>query len=160
MHLALDCGAKFANVPETLLTRRVHSDAIGSRAGDRQQDVAADVRRLQLKKLGLRPSPEEFELHNAVSTGYFGQDWHFLRRCANWLIQLRRANDAVGLYPKSAFYDALDTFWFAACRRAGNSEGIGVWLYYLCSRVTPLRPQRFHWLLQWFAGKIVGPRIG
>lgn len=154
VRLAMDYGAKFANVPEVLLTRRLHGDAIGSRVGELQQAVAADVRRLQLEKLGIHPSAEEFELHNAVSTWRFGQDRQFLRYCANWLIRLRRANDAVGLYPKLAFYDTLDTFWFAACRRAATGEGLSVWLYYLRRRVTPVRRQRLNWLLQWIAGKV------
>jgi glycosyltransferase involved in cell wall biosynthesis len=111
-------GLRFANLPEALLTYRLHLGQVGKIFGKQQQRTAALVRERQLRRLGLRPSKRELLLHNAISVWQFEVDDGHLGEIRDWLLLLNRANENVRAFKASALQDVLEKRWWTICRAA------------------------------------------
>jgi glycosyltransferase involved in cell wall biosynthesis len=125
-------GLRFANLPEALLTYRLHSGQVGKAYGKQQQQVASLVRERQLRRLGLRPSKAQLSLHNAIGSWQFKADeWH-LREVEAWLQCIGKANKVSRVFDRQALQDALEARWWAACRAALVANG-NAWKIYASS---------------------------
>lgn len=109
---------RFANLQEVLLHYRIHPGQVGHAFGAEQAQTAAAVRARQLKRLGLRATKRELELHNEVSTWKFETNSTYLRRVEAWLRSIERANQRKTIYDVNALRTVLERRWWAACRAA------------------------------------------
>lgn len=107
VRLALDHGARFANLPEVLLDYRMHGSSVSRRHDAAQQRTASEIRRAQLRRLGIEASAAEMDLHDRLAVGW-ALPPGTRSRCKDWLERLARANDSAGVYPRAAFADWLD----------------------------------------------------
>jgi glycosyltransferase involved in cell wall biosynthesis len=109
---------ELANLGEVLLRYRVHAAQITQSQAAGQRDAAGKVRLLQLERLGIEPSAQEMEIHQAISTCCsVGVDNLFARGEA-WLSKLKSANDRSRVYPEPAFSRALVERWLVFCKKS------------------------------------------
>lgn len=127
----------FANVPELLLEYRLHSDQVGVRQGDKQQEVADDVRIKLLEKIGVDASQIEIDLHQAIARWDFGGSYANLDAIESWLIKLKEANELSSLFLEDALGQALEQRWWAACRTQIHL-GTEAWRTYQSSPIAVL----------------------
>lgn len=104
------------NLPEVLLHHRLHPEQVGERAREGQQAWAAKVRLTQLEMLGVSPTTEELEIHQALGTWKFQSTKAFVERADAWLRRLQTANARTSVYPKPAFCRVLGERWLAVCQ--------------------------------------------
>lgn len=124
---------RFANIPEVLLHYRLHPGQVTSVHAQQQMESAGRVRRDLLQELGLDPTPDEFEIHQMLSSltrplRFPVQDLPVreqLTRIDAWLCKLKMANDANGLYPEPQFSRMLVERWVGVC--AVNF--VGKWMF-------------------------------
>jgi glycosyltransferase involved in cell wall biosynthesis len=94
--------ARIVNLPDVLLLYRVHDRSITQ--GHTQQ-LQADNRSIhlrQLQRLGLAPTPEELDLHEALAHWRLQSTQEFAHRANQWLDKLLIANRATGFLPDIA----------------------------------------------------------
>lgn len=125
-------GVKFANLAQILLKYRIHDRQVGNQFGSQQAVAADSVRKNQIKKLGLRPSDAELQLHLECARWKFPENIENLRHLEGWLLRLKRANDEVRLYASDAIARTLEARWWAACR-VNARLGKEAWKLYLGS---------------------------
>jgi Glycosyl transferase family 2 len=120
---AAQCFA-LANLPEVLVQYRKHAQQTGTLQQYGLQAAAGRVRREQVERLGLRPTPDEIALHEAISTSQFQPAKDFITRAGSWLQKLRAANQRTGVYAEAEFSRVLGQRWYWVCRL---STGLGLW---------------------------------
>ncbi|UFS72706.1 glycosyltransferase family 2 protein [Geomonas sp. RF6] len=111
-----------ANLPEVLLQYRVHPGQITQVAASGQRGTAGKVRLRQLRALGIEPSPEEMEIHQAISTCCCDSVTDVFVRGEEWLCRLKSLNDQAGYFPEPAFSHTLLERWLVFCKK-GVSRG-------------------------------------
>jgi len=107
-----------ANVGQVLLQYRIHPDQIVRRCEVDKLTSARRVRQAQLERLGVMPSDEELDLHQALSTWQFRPTPAFLKATRAWFIKLKTANDKARLYQTDALSQVLGQRWAAVCAAA------------------------------------------
>jgi glycosyltransferase involved in cell wall biosynthesis len=100
-------SVRFANLPSVLYLYRQHPAQVTKSRPDKQREL----RRMLLAELGLDPTSDEAELHEAVSLWSFPRDPETLGRIHGWLLCLAEANKRTGKYPPSAFECVLARRW-------------------------------------------------
>lgn len=106
-----------ANLGEVLLLYRVHPAQITQRASAGQRETGGKVRLALLRQMGIDPSPEEFEIHQAISTCVcIGVDNLFVR-AEEWFCKLKDVNDRTRIYPEPAFSRVLVERWLTFCKK-------------------------------------------
>lgn len=103
VRLALDHGARFANIEEPLVSYRIHPASVSRVHTSAQVQTAQAIRRSQLERLGLPATEETAEIHYLVSTQRLGAERNFLERAEEWMARLREADDRRRIYPTDAF---------------------------------------------------------
>ena len=140
---------RFANLPEVLLFYRSHPEQVGRKKRAKQMEAAGRLREAQLRRLGLRPTAEELEIHQAIADGLFRADHLFLVQSEVWLLSILRANHQKRIYPEPEFSQVLAQRWFEVCNtiatQMGLKAGIAFWRSPFRS-VTPLSLKKT-WLL-------------
>ena len=109
-------GLTLANIPEVLLTRRLHASQVGRRDANVQQIWSGKIRRRQLEQLGFSPSAEQIALHEAISTWTWPRTEWWIERAEDWLRGLRQANGTRALYPEPEFSAVVGERWMAICQ--------------------------------------------
>lgn len=105
----------FANIPDVLLYYRLHSCQVSTQH-NKEQQVNADVIRLrQIHALGIKPTQQEFEVHQILSRGTFPDNLEFIELANAWLNKLKAANISAGYYPEPTFTQFLSTFLQKYC---------------------------------------------
>jgi glycosyltransferase involved in cell wall biosynthesis len=121
----------FANLPEVLLYYRSHPGQVARKNRAQQMEAAGRVREAQLRRLGLRQTAEELEIHQAIAEWRFRPDHLFLMQSQAWLLTILRANQEKRIYPESEFSQVLAQRWFEVCNtvatRMGLKAGIAFW---------------------------------
>jgi hypothetical protein len=120
---------RFANIDRVLLRYRIHAEQVGKHQSTQQQAVAQIVRRRQVEALGIQPSQQQMELHEAISQWAFRKDLEFLQTVETWLLTLRNANAGQKIYPEPTFSRILGRRWWAACK-AAQALGPVAWKKY------------------------------
>jgi hypothetical protein len=106
-----------ANLDEVLLRYRVHPAQVTQSAASGQRETAGKVRLTQLRRMGIDPSPAEFEIHQAVSTCVSSGVDDVFARGEEWLCRLIDVNDRSGIYPERAFAQVLVERWLTFCKK-------------------------------------------
>lgn len=109
---------RFANLPRVLLDYRVHPDQVSARQLRAQSDTAAALRLRQLQQLLPQASSAQRELHLRVCDNHVFRTVEELNEARQWLDLLRDANEAVGMFEREAFGEALAHAWHYCCLRA------------------------------------------
>jgi len=119
---ALDCF-EFANIPELLLCYRIHEHQVTRSCAEQQMQSAGKVRLSLLKKLGLEPDAQEFEIHQMLSALTRPIRFGFqslpvacqLDSIDRWLCRLKEGNDRHAVYPEPHFSRMLIERWVGVC---------------------------------------------
>ena len=128
---------RFANIDRVLLRYRIHAEQVGKQQSAQQQAVAQMVRRRQVEALGIQPTRQQIELHDAISLWGFRKDLEFLQTVEAWLLTLRNANAGQKIYPEPAFSRVLGRRWWATCK-AAQTLGPAAWEEYRQSTLSGL----------------------
>jgi len=113
--LTFDHGVKFANLPEVLLKYRSHPDASREDYRYKQQSKANALRKKNLKRLGIKPSENDFRLHESLCSAYGMKDKPGLKAVFEWVKQLEKQNTKITLLDHSAFNYELSQKLLGVC---------------------------------------------
>jgi glycosyltransferase involved in cell wall biosynthesis len=124
----LECSkfCAISSVPEVLYLYRQHPSQVTKTQRTQQDKFARQIRLRQLEELGLQPSEDEMDLHEAICTWQMDGDRSWVKKIEDWLVRLKSTNLKNGKYPKNAFARVLAGYWFAACTRNAR---LGIWSY-------------------------------
>lgn len=114
---------KLANIPEILMHYRIHKSTSDK---NQQRTVANNIRLAQIKELGINPTKEEFEIHEALSYYEIGHNRKLILQVSFWLEKLLNANSEMKVYPEPAFSSTLGYYWYHACN-SSTYLGLGSW---------------------------------
>lgn len=113
----LSAFTKLANLPETLLRYRIHSQSIGSVHAEGQRDLATTICLNGLKRLNITPSEQESELHRKIFV--FGYEKTKTRAfgiaAEEWLLKLSAADQASETFDRRTLDVFLAETWFRIC---------------------------------------------
>jgi glycosyltransferase involved in cell wall biosynthesis len=127
---------QFTNIPKVLLYYRQadeNRDVSVLSKNEEQKSMAGKVRRTQIGKLHIFPTPEEFEIHQRISgKKRYEATRELLREMNRWLEKLREANGRSGVYPEPAFTRVLGMRWYYLCLITPEL-GWWRWKYFLSS---------------------------
>ena len=107
---------RFANLGSVLIRYRVHADQVGSRYAVEQQAAAEKIRLREIERLGVKPTTDEFNLHNRISRWEHPEGRAELLALQRWFLKLRAANQTSQTYSMDAFDRTLERRWWAACK--------------------------------------------
>lgn len=105
---------RIANIPLTLSVYRKHSHSISAEKKKEHAERASAVRRAILFKLGLRPTDEEMQLHNAIVPENIAET-EFLAKEIKWLEKIQEANKAVRRCDDAALAYILEKRFYSLC---------------------------------------------
>jgi glycosyltransferase involved in cell wall biosynthesis len=114
-----------ANVPQALLRYRLHPQQVVTKHDALKRQTARRIRTGQLTGLGLSPSEEEVNLHEALSLWKLAHTRERFSAAHAWLLKLIEANRASDIYPQAAFQRVLARRWSAICAGATH---LGPWM--------------------------------
>jgi hypothetical protein len=80
----------------------------------------------QLATLGISPTAEEEELHDAIGTRRAGSDSRDIERARIWLEKIHAANRHLAVFPEPAFSSVLKRRWAEVCGK-GNQGICQAW---------------------------------
>jgi glycosyltransferase involved in cell wall biosynthesis len=120
---------RFANLDMVLVNYRVHPDQVGNKYGVGQQAAADKVRLREIEGLGIKPTKNEFALHNRISRWEQISGRAELEDLERWFLKLRAANGTSKVLSMAAFDRALERRWWAACK-ANIGTGNEAWRVY------------------------------
>lgn len=106
---------RFANIGKVLLQYRLHDESVGRRENERQGLSAGRVRRRLLLWLGMDPTADELQLHDAISVWHIEADDRFLERAHSWLVHLLQANKELNCVSQQEFGKVLAARWYQIC---------------------------------------------
>lgn len=115
---------KFANLAEPLLWYRVHGASATSQQRQKQEYIAGIIRKIQLNRLKINPSEQEFSLHQKIVHGARLDDHRELDEVEEWLSRIEDANNSLQYFPRKEFQKQLGTLWYSACRSSTHLGGI------------------------------------
>lgn len=120
-------GCVLANLPEVLLTHRLHGEQVGQRKAETQQAGAAKVRARLLHQMGLSPTSDEFQTHQAISSWTWGADPEFPEKADVWLQRLVHVNRHTRTYPEAILGQVVGERWLAICQAFEGGPGSMFW---------------------------------
>lgn len=115
----------FSNLPEVHLLYRLHPAQAGIADRTEQQGTAERVRRTLLFALGIDPTDEEWQIHQALALCRIGRDRTLFRRADRWLCRLTAANRATRSFEETAFTRMLVERWVTFIKK--GIEETGAW---------------------------------
>ena len=120
-------GGVLANLSEVLLTHRLHGEQVGQRKAESQQAGAAKVRANLLHQMGMSPTSDEFQTHQAISSWMWGTDPEFPEKANAWLQRLVHVNRHTHTYPKVILEQVVGERWLAICQAFEGGRGSMFW---------------------------------
>ncbi len=106
---------KFANIPEVLLRYRTHSGQISYEFNDVQLDLMFNCQKLQIKKLGINATDEEYLLHYSILKLNYTFDKIYATNVLLWFRKISEANTKSNFYDQTTLDDMLHLKWFSFC---------------------------------------------
>lgn len=133
------------NTQEVLVRYRIHTSNSMVTQKPLMRRISRDIRARQLRKLGLSPSEQELDLHDAL--GEYGPsgprerafDIDALER---WLIKLHRANADSAYVPSNVLSLLLYEFWRRCCKPQGGVMSVPVLRFLTSELAAPVSPAR------------------
>lgn len=116
-----------ANLSEVLLTHRLHEEQVGQRKAAIQQVGAAKVRARLLHQMGMSPTSDEFQTHQAISSWTWGADPEFPGKANAWLQRLVHVNRHTHTYPEVILEQVVAERWLAICQAIEGGPGSMFW---------------------------------
>lgn len=114
---------RMANLDEVLIRYRIHGNNASILGTDRMRTFNRKVRARQIRQLGVVPTDEEAELHEALCNygptgpGTIAFD---LEAVEKWLVRLRQANRESGYVGDDALKLLVYEFWRRCCQKDGG----------------------------------------
>lgn len=102
---------KITNIPEVLLKYRIHKKNVGTQHSYEQTKSAKAVRRAQILGLGIYPTFEEVEFHEAIANWAYSKDKYFAERSLMWFEKLIAFNNLKKIFDEETFVKYLYTKW-------------------------------------------------
>lgn len=96
---------KFSNIQETLLLYRRHDNQMSTGINSKQQQNAKRIRNNLLRKIGIKPTEIELELHQQISNNQMG-NFH-LSEIIIWLEKLVYSNKKAKYFSEEDFIDII-----------------------------------------------------
>ena len=134
---------KLANVPQVLLRYRQHPQQVVRAHDGLKRQTARRVRTGQLAGLGLSPSEDDVNLHEALSLWQLPRTQESIAAAHAWLLKLIEANQAAGLYPQDALRRIVGARWSAICVGAVH---LGFWTLKTFMRSPLLEDSGLGWM--------------
>jgi glycosyltransferase involved in cell wall biosynthesis len=97
----------FSNLPQFLLTYRVHKGSVSKIRKQLQEQNTTKVQKKLLEELQLKPSESEFEIHRLLSRHKAPDDKSGFKKAQVWLIKLFNANHKLKIYNEFNFNKLL-----------------------------------------------------
>lgn len=124
---------RMANLPEPLLLYRRHAAQVTQAnrgANSLGVQETGSIRLRGLRRLGLEPSADEFDLHNAIGRWHFDPTAEALERTAAWLERIQAANQTAARFSDTVLAEVLADRWQLACLVAARNIGLpALWRY-------------------------------
>ena len=131
-----------ANLSEVLVQYRKHPQQTVQIQQQVRLAAASCVRREQIERLGLQPTPDEIALHEAISTSQFQPTREFITYADDWLQKLQAANQRTEVYTEPVFSMVLGQRWYWVCRL---STSLGLWSWWTFRRSSLSRTASVGW---------------
>lgn len=119
------------NIPEILLTYRVHPKTITSEARSEQLTFARQIRNRYFTKLNINPSEEEINIHESLRILTFEPSEVYLTLASIWLAKLIKHNKTHRVFHQEAFIAMLSDYWYNACTYSGRKIGFRAFQLYI-----------------------------
>lgn len=132
-----------ANLPEVLLRYRCHSKQIVNVHDSEKIRSADEIRRLQLRTLGIEPTVDEMQIHHDLSYWGIRQDKDFVLAVGAWLTKILNANQGKNIYDHKHFQHLLERRWLWVCNSSTNF-GMWIWKTYWKSKLASVFPTSFY----------------
>lgn len=100
-------GLRMANIPQVLVQYRIHPGQGMVRYLDACNATAQATRKRLIEHLGLRPTPAELTIHEALGLDQLVADPSFISDAAQWLVDLATANDRLARFDRQALMRLL-----------------------------------------------------
>lgn len=113
---------KGAVIPRILTHYRAHTESITASKQEKARQFTHQIVLRELAGIGLRPSPQEFDLHQSIGNQEISPDSAFVAAAHHWLLQLwtafaRHYTSQPAL--KEAMRQLLGKFWLAILTQEG-----------------------------------------
>lgn len=118
-----------ASLDEVLYYYRQHEGQITNRYRNKKSYFGDRIRTKKLHDLGLSPNPREIEIYRALTYRKFDFSREFIEDANKFMLDIKRKNDEVKLYPEPEISIVLGKKWFDVCN-ASRSLGIWTWKYF------------------------------
>ncbi len=118
---------ELGNVGEVLLKYREHPDQGGALHQRKTAALTAEIRRRQIARLGIVPTPREMTLQQRLADSDFPGTRAFVQQTRAWLERLREANTRTHIYDPDALAKILAGRWAAACMSAASHGADSIW---------------------------------
>lgn len=107
-----------ANISEVLLLYRLHSNQIGKKYFQEQQNTVMKLHQIQLQNLGITATSEELLLHEVISDNSFKVTSDFVTKSETWFKKIIEANAKLAYYKEPDFSSYLSRRWYSLCKRS------------------------------------------
>src|SRR5690606_5100469 len=119
---------------EVLVDYRIHKDNVSIRKKSRSSANAQEIRRRQLSKIGISPTQQELEIHEALAE--YGPSGPRIRafdaiRLENWLLKMKRANKKSAYVSDQALGVLLYEYWRRCLKTQSNKIDISIAKFFL-----------------------------
>lgn len=120
---------KIANLNEVLLKYRMHIKGMSLSNKKKQESLSDLVRTNQLKRLEIKPTSEDLQIHHSLICNDFKNTEEYVNKVENRLLKLIKGNNQNKIYDNKLFYEFLGKFWFETIKLQVES-GFKCWLRY------------------------------
>ena len=105
-----------ANLPDVLLRYRLHENSLSGTDRSVQDALADEIRRRQLRMIGLEVSDREMFVHTTLMRGWPRTAEVLVDEAEAWLVRLLEANGRHRLVDQATLTEMLYEMWFKLCR--------------------------------------------
>jgi hypothetical protein len=120
---------RISNVPEVLLRYRLHPRQIGTTHFHEQVAMNKRIHLMQLMNLGIEPTSQELDFHEAVIQVSIEPSNPVLQQAEEWLCKLWQANTKTQAYPEPFFSTILSDRWMFLCSYSTRWDNSAWWAY-------------------------------
>jgi glycosyltransferase involved in cell wall biosynthesis len=120
---------KASNIPNFLVQYRRYFASTSQVKKVLMETCVRKIILSELQSLSIKPTADEFEIHELISSHSFIKCEDTLKKVDKWLLKLYRANLENNCYPNGSFKIVLGERWFDVCNSA-TGLGLSAWKIY------------------------------